>query len=201
MAKSLKRPLSIALGALAASTLGGCYYGDVYGASYASGGDCAARYGDAYYDYDGYAYDDGYGYDCYDASDYGSGFAQIGFGGGWYDSYYYPGYGMWMFDNYRNRYPLRGQYLNYWGGRRAWWKHHGGRKDGKPGRPGGWHRGDRDNDGPRGTRPGRPGNWHRGDRDDDGPRGTRPGRPERPPVTGNPSRPDRGAGAVRPRPG
>ena len=24
---------------------------------------------------------------------------------------------MWMFDNYRNRYPLRGQYLNYWGGR------------------------------------------------------------------------------------
>ena len=35
MAKSLKRPLSIALGALAATTLGGCYYGDVYGASYA----------------------------------------------------------------------------------------------------------------------------------------------------------------------
>ena len=78
MAKSLKRPLSIALGALAATTLGGCYYGDVYGASYASGGDCAARYGNAYYDYDGYAYDDGYGYDCYDASDYGGGFAQIG---------------------------------------------------------------------------------------------------------------------------
>src|SRR3546814_10156782 len=63
MAKSLKRPLSIALGALAATALGGCYYGDVYGASYASGGDCSARYGDAYYDYDGYAYDDGYGYD------------------------------------------------------------------------------------------------------------------------------------------
>ena len=69
----------------------------------------------------------------------------IGFGGGWYDEYYYPGYGMWMFDNYRNRYPLRGQYLNYWGGRRAWWKHHGGRNDWKPGRPGGWHRGDRPN--------------------------------------------------------
>src|SRR3546814_20188447 len=63
---------------------------------------------------------------------------------------------MWMFDNYRNRYPLRDRYLNYWGGRRAWWKHHGGRKDWKPGRPGGWPRGDRDDDGPRGTRPGRP---------------------------------------------
>src|SRR3546814_15337131 len=81
----------------------------------------------------------------------------IGFGGGWYDDYYYPGYGMWMFDNYRNRYPLRDRYLNYWGGRRAWWKHHGGRKDWKPGRPGGWHRGDRDDDGPGGPRPGRPG--------------------------------------------
>ena len=175
MAKSLKRPLSIALGVLATTTLGGCYYGDVYGASYASGGDCASRYGNAYYDYDGYAYDDGYGYDCYDGADYGSGFAQIGFGGGWYDDYYYPGYGMWMFDNYRNRYPLRDRYLNYWGGRRAWWKHHGGRHDGKPGRPGGWNRGDGGHDGPYGTRPGR-GN----------------GNPGTPPATGNPGRPDRG---------
>jgi hypothetical protein len=200
MVKSLKRPLSIALGALATTTLGGCYYGDVYGASHA-GGDCAARYGNAYYDYDGYAYDDGYGYDCYDASDYGSGFVNIGFGGGWYDSYYYPGYGMWMFDTYRNRYPLRDRYLNYWGGRRAWWKHHGGRHDWKPGRPG-WNRGDRDG------RPGRPGGWNRGDRDHDGPRGTRPGRGRgdgatgTPPVTGSPDRPGRPDwGAGRPRPG
>ncbi|MBJ7502498.1 MAG: hypothetical protein JHC57_22290, partial [Sphingopyxis sp.] len=204
MAKSLKRPLSIAFGALATTMLGGCYYGDVYGASYASGGDCAARYGDAYYDYDGYAYDDGYGYDCYDGADYGSGFAQIGFGGGWYDDYYYPGYGMWMFDNYRNRYPLRGQYLNYWGGRRAWWKHHGGRKDWKPGRPGGWNSGDHD-DRPGDGRPGRPGGWHRGDRDNDGPRGTRPGRGDdatgTPPATGTPGRPGRPDwGAGRPRP-
>lgn len=186
-----RRPLAIAIGAAATTTLGGCYYGDVYGASYASGGDCAARYGNAYYDYDGYAYDDGYGYDCYDASDYGAGFVNIGFGGGWYDDYYYPGYGTWMFDSYRNRYPLRGQYLNYWGGRRAWWKHHGGRGDGQPGRPGGWNRGDRENgDGPRG----------------DGPRGTRPGRAPgdgstgTPPVTANPGRPDWGAGRPRPDP-
>jgi len=184
MPKRFGRPLSIALGAFATTALGGCYYGDVYGSSYASGGDCSSRYGDAYYDSDGYAYDDGYGYDCYDGADYGGGFVQIGFGGGWYDDYYYPGYGMWMFDNYRNRYPLRGQYLNYWGGRRAWWKHHGGRGDGQPGRPG-WHRGDRDNDGPHGTRPGpRPG---------DGNSGTLP-------VTGNPGRPDRGAGRPRPVP-
>lgn len=167
MIKRFRRPLSIALASLATSALGGCYYGDVYGSSYASAGSLC---GDRYYDYDPYAYDDGYGYNCYDGSDYGSGFVQIGFGGGWYDDYYYPGYGTWMFDNYRNRYPLRGQYLNYWGGRRAWWKHHQGRPgnghwnrpgrgdgDGRPGRPGGWNRGDRDNDGPRGTRPPRPG--------------------------------------------
>ncbi len=190
MAKSLKRPLSIALGAVATTMLGGCYYGDVYGASYASGGDCSSRYGDAYYDYDGYAYDDGYGYDCYDASDYGGGFVNIGFGGGWYDDYYYPGYGMWMFDNYRNRYPLRGQYLNYWGGRRAWWKHHGGRNDWKPGRPGGWNRGDRDNDGPRGTRPGRP------NRPGDGATGAPPGSNN----PGRPGRPDWGGGRPRPVP-
>src|SRR3546814_4206462 len=92
-----------------------------------------------------------------------------------YGDYFYPGYGMWMFDNYRNRYPLRDRYLADWGGGRAWWEHHGGRKDWKPGRPGGWHRGDRDDDGPRGTRPGRPG-WNHGDRDGR-PGDGRPGRP------------------------
>ncbi|MBU0825208.1 MAG: hypothetical protein KKA44_05040 [Alphaproteobacteria bacterium] len=201
-----KRPLTLALGAIATTMLGGCYSGGVYGASYASGGDCAARYGNAYYDYDGYAYDDGYGYDCYDASDYGGGFVNIGFGGGWYDDYYYPGYGTWMFDRYRNRYPLRDQYLNYWGGRRAWWKHHGSRGHGQPGRPGGWNRGDRDGR-PGDGRPGRPGGWNRGDRDNDGPRGTRPGRGRgdgatgTPPVTSNPARPGRPDwGTARPRP-
>jgi len=197
MPMKYKRPLTLALGAIATTTLGGCYYGDVYGASYASGGDCAARYGNAYYDYDGYAYDDGYGYDCYDASDYGGGFVNIGFGGGWYDDYYYPGYGTWMFDRYRNRYPLRDQYLNYWGGRRAWWKHHGSRGHGQPGRPGSWTRGDGDGR-PGGGRPGRPGGWNRGDRDNDGPRGTRPGRPggnpETPPAAGSPGRPDGAVG-------
>lgn len=174
MSKRFTRPLAIAFGALATTMLSGCYDGGVYGAGYASRGDCAARYGDGWYNYDGHAYDDGYGYDCYDASDYGGGFVQIGFGGGWYDNYYYPGHGLWMFDRYRNRYPLRDHYLNYWGGRRAWWKHHGKRGDGKPHRPG-WQR-DRDHDDDRGRGDGRP-YWNRGDRDDDGPRGTRPRRP------------------------
>ncbi|MDZ3833480.1 MAG: hypothetical protein U0S50_16935 [Sphingopyxis sp.] len=198
MTKSLKKPLSILFGALATTALGGCYYGDVHGASYASAGVCSDRY----YDYDPYAYDDGYGYDCYDPTDYSGGFVQIGFGGGWYDRYYYPGYGLWMFDNYRNRYPLRGHYLSYWGGRRAWWKHH--RDDrGDWRRDGHWRDRERDGRPDRPGRPGRPGGWDgRGDRD--GTPGTRPSpRPGRgtPPAAENPARPDRPGAIPGRRPG
>ena len=130
MAKAFRRSLAMTLGALATTALGGCYYGDVYGSSYASGGDCAARYGADYYDYDGYAYDDGYGYDCYDASDYGGGFAQIGFGGGWYDNYYYPGYGTYLYDRSGQYWMMNQYYRNYWGGwRNDWRNHHGNGHD------------------------------------------------------------------------
>lgn len=222
MPMNIKRPLSLALGALVTATLGGCYYGDVQGASYASAGSSCSG---SYYDDDPYAYDDGYGYDCYDPSDYGGGFVQIGFGGGWYDDYYYPGYGTWMFDNYRNRYPLHGRYLNYWGGRRAWWKHHRDRGDGHWNRPG-HSNGGHDarpggGDGWTGSRPSRPGGWTGGrpgrpdgsigrDRDHDGPHGARPrrwnpgasdgGHPA-PPATANPARPGRPEGWSGGRPG
>ncbi|NJS15820.1 MAG: hypothetical protein HC788_16115, partial [Sphingopyxis sp.] len=146
------RNLSIA--ALASLSLGGCYYGDVNGGSYASA-DCSSRYGDGYWTNDPYAYDDGYyGYDCYDAADYHSGFVQIGFGGGWYHDLYYPGHGLFLFDRYGRRHSMGPDYLTYWGGRRAWWKHHGRRG----------HHGDhyRGRDGhPDGRRPGR--GYGRGD--------------------------------------
>ena len=118
----------VGLAALASLTLGGCYYGDVYGSSSHAAQDCAARYGDEYWANDPYAYDDtSYGYDCYELADYHSGFVQIGFGGGWYDSYYYPGYGLFLYDRYGRRHGMDHNYLTYWGGRRAWWKHHGRR--------------------------------------------------------------------------
>ncbi len=152
------RSLSITLGAVATTALGGCYYGDVNSVDYAyADDDCATRYGSNYYDQDIGRYDDGYGYDCYDGADYRGGFAQIGFGGGWYDNYFYPGYGRYLFDNYNNRYPLRGHYLTYWGGRRAWWRHHGHDENGHrgEGRRGEGHREDGNRDGRRGG--------HRGD--------------------------------------
>src|SRR3546814_15628678 len=79
---------------------------------------------------------------------------------------------MWMYDNYRNRHPLSGRYLGYWGGRRAWWKHrgdrggnwnggqsHGQHHEARPPRP---TRPDRP------ARPKRPGKWNGHDPDHDG---------------------------------
>ena len=130
MTMKILRNLSLA--ALASATLGGCYYGDVYGSSSYATYDCASRYGDEYWSNDPYAYDDAtYGYDCYDAADYRAGFVQIGFGGGWHQDYYYPGYGLFLFDRYGRRHGLSHDYLTYWGGRRAWWQHHG--RDGRKG--------------------------------------------------------------------
>lgn len=155
----LLRNLSAA--ALASLTLGGCYYGDVYGSSSFASHDCAARYGDEYWSNDPYTYDNAtYGYDCYDAADYHAGFAQIGFGGGWHQNLYYPGYGLFLFDRYGRRHSMSHDYLTYWGGRRAWHKHHG-----RHGRNGGEHgRGD-------GRRPGQhqPGYGYRGSDDSDAP--------------------------------
>ncbi len=143
---------NLSLAALASLSLGGCYYGDVYGASYADA-DCSVRYGDSYWSRDPYAYDDGYyGYDCYDGADYRAGFLQIGFDGGWYQQLYYPGYGLVLFDRYGRRHAMSHEYLSYWGGRRAWWKHHGHRG----GHRNDWRRGDGRHDGRHdGRRPGR----------------------------------------------
>jgi hypothetical protein len=90
-----------------------------------------------------------------------------------------------MYDNYRNRYPLSGRYLNYWGGRRAWWMH---RQD----RPGSGKQNWKGRDTtasppPAATRPSSPGRT---------PGAVRP----RPPATGEatPGRPGRGEGDARP---
>jgi hypothetical protein len=73
--------LKLSLLTVASLGLSGCVY-DV-GLGYAS---------DGYYD-DAYECDPYGGYDSYYQCDYGHGFYNIGYGGGWYDSYWYPGYG------------------------------------------------------------------------------------------------------------
>ncbi len=122
----------LALGASGCMTMGG--YGAGYGDGYYNDGYGANgyAYNDRCYDaYDGY--DNYYSqYDCYDSNDYNSRFSvNIGFGGGWWNDFYYPGYGYYMFDRYGARRQLYGNYARYWGGRRAGynWQRHGGHRD------------------------------------------------------------------------
>lgn len=108
--------LKAALLVAASAGLSGCVY-DV-GLGFAS---------DGYYD-DAYACDPLGGYDAYYNCDYGHAFSNIGFGGGWYDNYYYPGHGIFLFDTFGRRYPMREQYRRYWGERRHnWYREHRGR--------------------------------------------------------------------------
>ena len=100
----------------ASAGLSGCVY-DV-GLGFAS---------DGYYD-DAYGCDPYGGYDAYYNCDYGQAFSNIGFGGGWYDNYYYPGYGIFLFDTFGRRYPMREQYRRYWSEQRHnWYRENRGR--------------------------------------------------------------------------
>jgi hypothetical protein len=129
-------PFLALAGALA---LGGCYE-DGYGyggGAYAGGG----YYGDGYAD--GY-YGDGYGY-------YGDGY----YGGyppfGWYNGFYYPGSGLFIYDRSGHRHDWHGGGAGGWhGGQGGGW--HGGQGGGwHGGQGGGWHGG-----------AGGHGNWHGG---------------------------------------
>lgn len=97
---------------------------------------CVYDLGVGYYD-DGYAYNR---YDCdpfapfdsYYACDSGYGFYNIGFGGGWYDSFWYPGYGYYIFDNRGHRHHMRDHHRRYWASRRhEWYREHRGRGRGR----------------------------------------------------------------------
>ena len=122
----ISKKLSLRLAALTAVTVGlsGCVY-DV-GLGYASDG-----YGYNDYNCDPYSQFDSY-YDC----DNSYGFYNIGFGGGWYDSFWYPGHGYYVFDNYGRRFNMRDNHRRYWGDRRQRWYrdnrgHDGGRGYGR----------------------------------------------------------------------
>ena len=89
----------------------GCVYDGGVGLGYASDG--YAQGCDSYDNFDSYY-------------DYGYGFSNIGYGGGWYSDYYYPGYGYFIFDNYGRRYQMQRDHLRYWGGQRYnWYRQHG----------------------------------------------------------------------------
>ena len=101
---------------------------------------CAYTGGTGYYDDDGYQYgyndpycDSYYEYDRYYDCDYRSGFANIGYGGGYYDNFYYPGYGIYIFDRGGQRYRWQDRHRRYWTQQRYRWhaerRGHGHRGD------------------------------------------------------------------------
>jgi hypothetical protein len=92
--------IAAGLGISACATDG--YYGGAYGG-----------YGD-YYGYNGGYYDGGGAY--YDPSYYG-----------WYDNYYYPGTGVYVYDRAHNRHRWDDRQRSYWQNRGNQW--HGQRSD------------------------------------------------------------------------
>jgi hypothetical protein len=84
--------------------LGGCASYSPYG--YGNG--VSIGYGNGYNDayYDGYGSRYGYGY----GSRYGAGYSPYG----WYDGFYYPGAGYYVYDQYRNPYYWNDYQRRYW---------------------------------------------------------------------------------------
>ena len=137
MTGTAKRFLA-AMGLAGALALGGCAYDDGYGYGGVSVG--TGYYGGGYYDP---YYSPGY---------YGGGY-------GWYNDYYYPGTGYYVYDRGGRRHRWSDSQRRYWEARRNDRRDDRWRDRDRDGRPG-W----RGNDG-RPDRDGRPGNWQRPDQD------------------------------------
>lgn len=92
----ISRLRTVAVVALAPALLGGCYMSDgLYGGLSVGAGDY----------YGGNPY--GYGYDPYGGYYGGPGY-------GWYDNYYYPGNGGYIYDRGGRRHVMRAQDRAYW---------------------------------------------------------------------------------------
>ncbi|HAF42675.1 MAG TPA: peptidase [Sphingobium sp.] len=140
MTGTAKRFLAV-MGLAGALALGGCAYDDGYGYGGVSVG--SGYYGGGYYD-----------------PYYSPGYYPGGYG--WYDGFYYPGNGYYVYDRGGRRHRWNDGQRRYWEGRRAerrddrWQgRDRDGRRD--------WRGNDRQAD-----RDGRPGNWTRPRPDADG---------------------------------
>ena len=101
---ALFRPRNIMASFAVAVTLGGCAYPGNAG-------------------YDNYAYYDEYcdpnvAEDIYYECDNLNGYGDIGFNGGYYDGFFYPGHGLLLYDNFGRQFSLNEVQLFYWSQRR-----------------------------------------------------------------------------------
>lgn len=102
---SIGRKLSLAIAAASALALAGC---SSYGGGRGYGG-VSIGTADGYYDRGGYG--NGYGNGYYGDPYYG-----------WYDNYYYPGTGYYVYNRAGKRYAWNGAQQRYWQARRAAWR-------------------------------------------------------------------------------
>jgi hypothetical protein len=104
----------ITLVGASALALGGCAYGDMgLGLGYGDYGYGSPYYGYNYGPYGGYgAYPGYYGGFGYGSSYYGG----YGYGSpfGWYDNFYYPGSGIYVYDTSRRPYAMTTTQRQYW---------------------------------------------------------------------------------------
>lgn len=117
------RRLLAAIGLTGVMLLGGCAYDDGYG---------GVSMGSGYYGGGGY----------YDG--YGGGYYQPGSYGGWYNDFYYPGSGYYVYDRGGRRQRWNAGQRSYWEGRRSEWRgrENAGRGNGRDdGRREGWWNG------------------------------------------------------------
>lgn len=109
-----RRAARIAAITLGAASLSACAYGvgDYGGYGGVSVGVGSGGYAGGYDPYcDGYS-----AWDSFYGCDYGYGFGQIGYGGGYWDNFYYPGYGTWIYDRPGGRrFAMQDRHRQYWG--------------------------------------------------------------------------------------
>ena len=99
-ARSLRLPALLVASSLAVA---GCAYGDGYGY-----GGISAGYG---------GYCDPYWDDCYGGG--GGGYYDPWYG--WYDDYYYPGWGVFVYDQWRRPHRWNDHHRSFWEQRRSRW--------------------------------------------------------------------------------
>jgi hypothetical protein len=116
-------PSRIATGLLLAAglSLGGCY-SDGYG--YGGYGGISVGYSSA-------GYYPGYGVPGYYDPWYGGGWGHFGSYPywGWYDDFYYPGSGVYVYDRWRRPHHWNDNHRRYWSERRNYWRGRGDRTD------------------------------------------------------------------------
>jgi hypothetical protein len=115
MLMTRSRLLIAAIAATGAAALSGCATYDPYGRSY-SGVSIGVGTGGYYGGYGGYGGYSDYGYGGYGGG-YGYGYPSYGYAspyGGWYNNYYYPGTGVYVYDRNRRSYRMSDAQRRYW---------------------------------------------------------------------------------------